>query len=244
MIHQAFHVATSGRPGPVLVDIPKDVQFATGTYQPKPKTSTSHYQPQVKGDRRADHRAGRADRKGRTPGVLHRRRRDQLRPRGQPAAARTGRGHGLSDHLDPDGPWRLSGLGQELARDAGDARALRGQPGDARLRPDDQYRRALRRPDHRAHRGFQPAFDQGPYRHRPLVDQQDHPRRPADHRRCRPCARRLAAHLEIARPQDQCGSRRQMVGQDQRMEKGRLPRLRQLRQDRSSRNTPCNGWRR
>ncbi|MEZ5800687.1 MAG: hypothetical protein R3D29_09700 [Nitratireductor sp.] len=26
---------TSGRPGPVLIDIPKDVQFATGTYVPK-----------------------------------------------------------------------------------------------------------------------------------------------------------------------------------------------------------------
>ncbi|MEL6234638.1 MAG: thiamine pyrophosphate-binding protein, partial [Pseudomonadota bacterium] len=31
-IHQAFHVAMQGRPGPVLVDIPKDVQFATGAY--------------------------------------------------------------------------------------------------------------------------------------------------------------------------------------------------------------------
>ncbi|EPX85942.1 acetolactate synthase, large subunit [Rubellimicrobium thermophilum DSM 16684] len=31
-LHEAFHVARSGRPGPVLVDIPKDVQFATGTY--------------------------------------------------------------------------------------------------------------------------------------------------------------------------------------------------------------------
>ncbi len=48
-IHEAFHVATSGRPGPVLVDIPKDVQFATGTYMP-PKPSTSHYQPRLKGD--------------------------------------------------------------------------------------------------------------------------------------------------------------------------------------------------
>ena len=48
-IHEAFHVATSGRPGPVLVDIPKDVQFATGPYA-GPKPSASHYQPRVKGD--------------------------------------------------------------------------------------------------------------------------------------------------------------------------------------------------
>ncbi|GIT85599.1 acetolactate synthase 3 large subunit [Roseobacter sp. OBYS 0001] len=52
VIHEAFHVATSGRPGPVLVDIPKDVQFATGTYSP-PKPSTSHYQPKLKGDMEA-----------------------------------------------------------------------------------------------------------------------------------------------------------------------------------------------
>lgn len=52
VIHEAFHVATSGRPGPVLVDIPKDVQFATGTYTP-PKPSTSHYQPKLKGDMEA-----------------------------------------------------------------------------------------------------------------------------------------------------------------------------------------------
>ena len=49
-LHQAFHVATSGRPGPVLVDIPKDVQFASAEYTPPAKAKTSHYQPQVKGD--------------------------------------------------------------------------------------------------------------------------------------------------------------------------------------------------
>ena len=48
-MHEAFHVATSGRPGPVLIDIPKDVQFATGSYTEKPQMET-HYQPQVKGD--------------------------------------------------------------------------------------------------------------------------------------------------------------------------------------------------
>ena len=49
IIHEAFHVATSGRPGPVLIDIPKDVQFASGTYT-KANPSQSYYQPQVKGD--------------------------------------------------------------------------------------------------------------------------------------------------------------------------------------------------
>ena len=49
-IHQAFHVATNGRPGPVLIDIPKDVQFASGTYVGPDKSSTKHYQPVVKGD--------------------------------------------------------------------------------------------------------------------------------------------------------------------------------------------------
>ena len=50
IIHQAFHVARSGRPGPVLVDIPKDVQFATATYRPPELARMGHYDPQVKGD--------------------------------------------------------------------------------------------------------------------------------------------------------------------------------------------------
>jgi acetolactate synthase-1/2/3 large subunit len=49
-IHQAFHVATSGRPGPVLVDIPKDVQFATADYVAPQAAKTGHYQPKLKGD--------------------------------------------------------------------------------------------------------------------------------------------------------------------------------------------------
>src|SRR5271166_3415972 len=32
VMHEAFHVASHGRPGPVVVDLPKDVLFALGTY--------------------------------------------------------------------------------------------------------------------------------------------------------------------------------------------------------------------
>ena len=49
-IHEAFHVATSGRPGPVLVDIPKDVQFASGGYVGPKQADLGHYQPRLKGD--------------------------------------------------------------------------------------------------------------------------------------------------------------------------------------------------
>ena len=49
-LHEAFHVATSGRPGPVLVDIPKDIQFANGNYVGPKQIGASHYQPRLKGD--------------------------------------------------------------------------------------------------------------------------------------------------------------------------------------------------
>ncbi|PYE85773.1 acetolactate synthase 3 large subunit [Pseudoroseicyclus aestuarii] len=48
-LHEGFHVARSGRPGPVLIDVPKDVQFATGTYT-APEAIRSRYQPGTKGD--------------------------------------------------------------------------------------------------------------------------------------------------------------------------------------------------
>lgn len=44
-LHEAFAIARGGRPGPVLIDIPKDVQFATGTYQGPEVVRQAHYQP-------------------------------------------------------------------------------------------------------------------------------------------------------------------------------------------------------
>ncbi|MQX79441.1 acetolactate synthase 3 large subunit [Sinorhizobium medicae] len=51
VIHEAFRVAQSGRPGPVVVDIPKDIQFATGAYTPPSAVPTQKsYQPKTQGD--------------------------------------------------------------------------------------------------------------------------------------------------------------------------------------------------
>ncbi len=50
ILHEAFYVAKTGRPGPVLVDIPKDVQFATGTYRGPNKAEHKTYNPKVVGD--------------------------------------------------------------------------------------------------------------------------------------------------------------------------------------------------
>ncbi|MCA8931743.1 MAG: acetolactate synthase 3 large subunit [Rhodospirillaceae bacterium] len=46
-IHEAFYVARTGRPGPVVVDLPKDVQFATGPYTPPEHVEHKTYRPRT-----------------------------------------------------------------------------------------------------------------------------------------------------------------------------------------------------
>ncbi|SDF43084.1 acetolactate synthase, large subunit [Limimonas halophila] len=50
IMHEAFHVARSGRPGPVVVDLPKDVLQAQGTYVPRGEVRHRTYNPQTRGD--------------------------------------------------------------------------------------------------------------------------------------------------------------------------------------------------
>src|SRR3954464_9050809 len=50
ILHEAFYVARSGRPGPVVVDLPKDVLFAIGAYTPPEQAMHKTYRPQTTPD--------------------------------------------------------------------------------------------------------------------------------------------------------------------------------------------------
>jgi len=50
VLHEAFHIASSGRPGPVVVDVPKDIQFAKGVYSRPKDFPHTGYKPKLKGD--------------------------------------------------------------------------------------------------------------------------------------------------------------------------------------------------
>jgi acetolactate synthase-1/2/3 large subunit len=132
IIHEAFRIATTGRPGPVVVDIPKDVQFATGVYTPpSPVIEQKSYQPKLSGDldkiraaidlmagakRPIIYSGGGVVNSGREASQLLRELVDLT---------------GFPDHLDADGSGSLSGVGQELDRHARHARHLRSQYGHA-----------------------------------------------------------------------------------------------------------------
>jgi acetolactate synthase-1/2/3 large subunit len=59
-IHEAFHVARSGRPGPVLVDIPQDLSRAEIVYEPVTDVRLPGYQPRVEGNQKQIRQAAKA----------------------------------------------------------------------------------------------------------------------------------------------------------------------------------------
>ncbi len=60
VIYEAFYVATNGRPGPVVIDLPKDVQIEKGRYMRSGHREHRTYRPQVDGDEAALREAARA----------------------------------------------------------------------------------------------------------------------------------------------------------------------------------------
>ncbi len=113
VLHEAFYVATTGRPGPVVVDVPKDVQFAMGDLHPAAQVGRARLlQAAGEGRCRADPQGGVAARRCQAADHLFRRRRHQFGAGSLEAAARAGASHGLPDHFDADGARRLSASGK------------------------------------------------------------------------------------------------------------------------------------
>ena len=135
-------MACSGRPGPVLVDIPKDVTANSCAYEYPDAVDMRSYRPTVKGHPGQIKRAIKLMLKARKPMIY------------------TGGGVVLSN-ADAElieftrllgfpitntlmGPWRVSGDGPAVYRHAGNARHLRSQYGHAPVRRIDCHRCAFR----------------------------------------------------------------------------------------------------
>ncbi|KAF1853900.1 hypothetical protein Lal_00005109 [Lupinus albus] len=214
-LHEAFYVARSGRPGPVLVDIPKDVQFADGTYVPPAEVKHKTYRPQVKPEIARIEEAIELIANAKRPvfytggGVINAVRQD----------------HRLPDHLHPDGAGRLPGVRKPVAGHARHARHVRGESRHVRMRRDDQHRRPLRRPRHRQAVGLLAGLQEDPCRHRSQLDQQERRGRHSHRRRLRRRSGRHAAHLEGARQVAGQGRAEGVVGQDRGLARPQLPEL-------------------
>jgi acetolactate synthase-1/2/3 large subunit len=126
VIHEAFHIATSGRPGPVVIDLPKDVQVATATYRKPGTGALPHrgYRPQVKADQALIEAAvemmAAAERPILYTGGGH----HQCRPECQQNAARAAASDRRTRDLHADGAWMLPIDASGVPRHARHARHL------------------------------------------------------------------------------------------------------------------------
>jgi acetolactate synthase-1/2/3 large subunit len=66
-IHEAFHIARTGRPGPVVVDIPTDLSRAEIPYEPVTDVRLPGYQPTVEGNQKQIRQAAKALASARRP---------------------------------------------------------------------------------------------------------------------------------------------------------------------------------
>ncbi len=202
MLRQAFYVARSGRPGPVLVDITKDAQQASTPfvwdgspvrlpgYRPEHRPSEADVRRAaelIDGAERPIVFCGHGIIAAGASHLLLELHREDGHPRG----------------LDAARPRRLPGHASALSRDDGDARRGLGQHRHPGVRPHHRARHALRRPRDRQARDVREARQEDPLRARSRRDQQERPRRRAPHRR----RGRDAAHAD-ARHQGGATARR------------------------------------
>ena len=223
IVHEAFYIATSGRPGPVVVDIPKDVQVATARYTKPLKIEHKTYRPQVKADPRAIeavvdmlaaaerpvlYTGGGIINSGPAASQLLR---ELVRITGAPVTSTL---MGLGAY-PASGPAWLGMLGMHGTYEANHAMNQADLVIAIGSRFDDRVTGRLD--------GVQPQQPQGAHRHRPVVDQQDRARRPRRRRRLRPRAGGHGAGVEGA-PASQARPRR-LVCADRPLAGEEVPRL-------------------
>ena len=173
VVHEAFHIARTGRPGPVLIDMPVDLTRAEIDYEPVGDVRLPGYQPTTEGNSKQIRLAAKALANARRPvlyaggGVISAGASAELTE-----LALVGP---LPGHLHADGPRRLPGAARPVARDARDARHPRGELRDGRGGPDRRDRRPLRRPHHGQAVRVRPAGEVHPHRRRPGGDLQERP---------------------------------------------------------------------
>jgi acetolactate synthase-1/2/3 large subunit len=141
----AFHLATTGRPGPVLIDVPKDVtQSMMDWWYPASieEYDLPGYRPEVELDLGAVERAVALIGEVRASGALRRRRHAEVaRGRGV-AGLRRAHGYAGRDHVD--GSRGVPGFARTAPRHARHARHVHRGHRHSKVRPVDLARRALR----------------------------------------------------------------------------------------------------
>ena len=141
-IHEAFHIARTGRPGPVVVDIPQDLSRAEIPYEPVDDVHLPGYQPTTDGNQKQIRLAAKAMANSRRPVIYA--------GGGVISANASGDLFELATSDRFPVTCTLMGLGgfpapaRAVARDARDARHADGQLRDGRGRPDHRDRRAVR----------------------------------------------------------------------------------------------------
>ena len=164
IVREAFHVATTGRPGPVLIDLPKDVATQSMEWHWPEGVDLPGYKPTTKGHPKQVKDAARLMATREAPGDLRGRRDPQgARGRGAPRARGA---HRLPGGHDADGARRLPRRPRALSRDAGHARQLHRGHVDAAVRPAHRAGLTLRRPCHRQARRVRARSQDHPRRHR------------------------------------------------------------------------------
>ena len=184
VIREAFHVATTGRPGPVLVDMPKDVSNQMMSWYWPDGVDLPGYKPNTKGHAKQIKDAARLMGESTRPviyaggGILKARRAEALRD-----ARRRHRDPGRH-HVD--GARCLPRRPPALSRHARHARQLHRGHVDAAGRPAHRARVAVRRSRHRQGVDVRARREDHPRRHRPRRARQGPPSRRPDRRRLPP----------------------------------------------------------